>query len=185
MKIIKRIFNNVVIFAGNNLVIENNACRGDGWAFDKIDVTLLKVETVDSIPDGFVGGGWTYLDGVWAANEIGEQAFLPEKRAEKISEFTEIATREIYADMEYQGHTFSTGQDSRALLAQILALGSVSEDMYWRDISNIPHAMTYADLQGFGQAMFLRGLAIDRNLMTKTAAINAAANAEAIESITW
>lgn len=185
MKIIKRISNNVAIFAGNNLAIENNACRGDGWTFDKIDVTLLKVETVDSIPDGFVGGGWTYLDGVWTANEIGEQALLPEKRAEKIAELQAARVTLEYSDIDYAGQMWSADKDARALLAQVLAPGSVNENAYWRDAAGTKHTVTYTDLQALGRAISDRGYVADANLETKVAAVIAAETVAEIESITW
>lgn len=185
MKIIKCQSNNVVIFAGNNLVIENNACRGDGWTFDKIDVTLLAVETVDSIPAGFVGGGWTYLDGIWTANEIGEQALLPAKRAEKIAELQAIGLALVYSDITHAGQTWKTDPESRSLLSEILSMGSVPEDMYWRDTADVEHPMTYADLQALARAIFDRGFAADKNLKTKKAAIAAATTAAQIDLITW
>lgn len=185
MQIIKYLATNVVIFAGNALAISGGACIGTGWTFNKLDVTLLTVETVDSIPDGFVGGGWTYVDGTWTVNAIGEQALLPVKRNEKIEQFSALAAAENYADIDYLTWTWRADAQSRALLAQVLAVGSVPVDMYWRDSSDVSHAMTYSDLQGLGLAILTRGLAIDQNLTSKTAAINAATSVAEVEAITW
>lgn len=185
MQIIKRISNNIVIFAGNNLAIENNVCRGDGWTFDKIDVTLLTVESVDSIPAGFVGGGWIYLDGVWTVNEIGEQALLPAKRSAKIAELEAARLTLEYSNIDHAGQTWSADKDARTLLAQVLAPGSINDDAYWRDAAGVKHAVTYTDLQALGRAISDRGYAADANLETKLAAVIAAETVAEIESITW
>ncbi|WP_198009352.1 DUF4376 domain-containing protein [Nitrosomonas sp. Is79A3] len=174
-----------MIFAGNDLVLDGDGCRGAGWQFRNIDPNDLTLETVDSIPGQFVGGGWSYIDGVWTGNAIADQVILPAKRAEKIAQFTALATAANFAAIEYLGHTWRADSASQGLLAQVLAIGSVPENMYWRDSSDTPHAMTYADLQGLGAAILARGLAADNNLMTKTAAVNEATTAEGIDAIAW
>ncbi|MBL8500322.1 MAG: DUF4376 domain-containing protein [Nitrosomonas sp.] len=185
MKIIKLKSNNIVIFAGTNLAIENNICRGDGWTFDKIDVTLLEIETVENIPAGFVGGGWTYSDGIWAVNEIGEQSLLPAKRLAKIAELEATRLALEYSDIDHAGQTWRADKDSRTLLAQVLAPGSVPAGAYWRDASGTKHTMTYSELQALGLAISTRGYDADEKLETKKAAVAAAATAEEIDLITW
>lgn len=185
MKIIKRQSDNVVIFAGDDLVLDQDGCSGTGWQSRNIDPNELTLETVESIPDQFVGGGWSHNDGVWTSNAIADQIILPAKRAEKIAQFTAQATAENLANIEYLGHTWRADAASQGLLAQVLAIGSVPEGMYWRDASGAPQPMTYADLQGLGAAILARGLAADNNLMTKTAAVNAATTAEDIDAIVW
>ena len=185
IKIIKKISDNVVIFAGDDLVLDQEGCRGSGWEFRNIDPNDLTLEVVESIPEQFVGGGWSYTNGVWTSNQIADQVILPARRAEKIAQFTALATAEVYADISYLGRTYNTDPSRRALLAQVLALDEVPENMYWRDTSGVPQPMTYADLQGLGQAILVRGLAIDTNLMTKTALVNAATTAAEIDAIVW
>ncbi len=185
MKIIKRQSNNVVIFAGDDLALDQSGCRGAGWAFRAIDPNELTLETVESIPEQFVGGGWAYAAGVWTSNQIADQVILPAKRAEKIEQFTAQATAANLANIDYLGHTWRADSASQGLLAQVLAIGSVPEAMYWRDYSGTPRAMTYADLQGLGAAILARGLSADNNLMTKTAAVSAATTAAEIDAINW
>jgi hypothetical protein len=185
MKIIKRQSDNVVIFAGDDLSLDQNGCRGAGWQLRNIDPNELAIEDVDSTPAQFVGGGWSYEDGVWTSNSIADQVILPAKRAEKIAQFTVQATAQNVADIDYLDHTWRADSASQGLLAQVLAIGSVPEGMYWRDSSGTPRAMTYANLQGLGVAILARGLAADNNLMIKTAAVNAAATAEDIEAVVW
>lgn len=185
MQIIKRQSDNVVIFAGNDLALDESGCRGAGWQFRNINPSELTLETVDSIPVQFVGGGWSYADGVWTSNAIADQVILPAKRAEKIAQFTAQAAATNSADIDYLDYTWRADLASQALLAQVLAIGSVPEGMYWRDSSGTPRAMTYANLQGLGAAILARGLAADNNLMTKTVAVNTAANEEGIDAVVW
>lgn len=185
MKIIKRQSNNVVIFAGDDLALDQGGCRGAGWAFRAIDPNELTLETVESIPEQFVGGGWSYSDGVWTSNAIADQVILPAKRAEKMAQFTAQATAANFANIDYLGHTWRADSASQGLLAQVLAIGSVPEGMYWRDSSGVPQPVNYADLQGLGAAILARGLGADENLMTKTAAVNAATTAAEIDAIDW
>lgn len=74
MNIVKRKSDNVVIFKGDDLVLDKNGCRGKGWEFNKIPASDLILEKVDEIPIGFVPGLCTYSNGVWGktieANEI-------------------------------------------------------------------------------------------------------------------
>ena len=185
MRIIKLKSNDIVIFAGTNLAIESNICRGDGWTFDKIDITLLEIETVENIPAGFFGGGWTYADGVWTINAIGEQTLLPAKRAQKIAELEAVRLALEYSDIVHAGQTWKADSTSRALLAQVLAPGSLPAGAYWRDASGVKHTTTYADLQALGLAISTRGYSADATLEIKKAAVAAAATAEEIDSITW
>lgn len=185
MKIIKRIADNVVLFFGDDLALNQNGASGDGWIFRGIDPNELALEEIAGIPDGFVGGGWTYANGVWTINAIGEQTLLPAKRAEKIAELQAVGVALVYSDITHAGQVWKTDLDSRALLAQTLSCGSVPVDMYWRDASGIPHAMTYADLQALARAILDRGFAADKNMETKKAAVAAATTAAQIDSITW
>lgn len=79
MNIIKRKSDNVVIFKGEDLVLDKNGCRGKGWEFNKIPASELVLEKVGELPAGFVPGLCTYSEGVWG----------------KTVEATEIATRDL------------------------------------------------------------------------------------------
>lgn len=185
MKIIKRKSDNVVIFAGDDLVLDENGCRGDGWQLRNMDSSSLSLEDVESIPEQFVGSGWAYADGIWTSNQIADQVILPAARAEKIEQFTEQATAVNFSNIDYIGYTWRSDPASQTLLAQVLAIGSVPNGMYWRDSLGVPRAMTYVNLQGLGAAILSRGLVADNNLMTKTAALNAATTAADIGLIEW
>lgn len=185
MRIIKRQSDNTVVFAGEDLVLDEDGCRGDGWQFRNVDPNGLLLENADSLPERFVAGGWAYADGIWTSNQIADQVILPAVRAEKMAQFTAQATAANFANIDYMGYAFRADQASQALLAQVLSIGSVPDGMYWRDSSGVPRAMTYANLQGLGAAILARGLAADNSLMIKTAALNAATTAAEIDAITW
>lgn len=186
MKLVKTYPGNVVLFTGNDLVLDEAGLRGAGWTFrSNFDPNDLVLDEADEIPEGFVGGGWTYANGVWTINTVGEQALLPAKRAEKIAELQAIGLALVYSNITHAGQTWPTDAESRSLLSEILSMGSVPEDMYWRDTSGTPHTMTYAELQALARAIFDRGFAADKNMETKKAAIAAATTAAQIDAITW
>lgn len=186
MKIVKRSADNVVLFVGNDLVLDEQGLRGAGWTFrSNIDPNELVLDEAAEIPEGFVGGGWAYAGGVWTINTVGEQALLPAKRTEKIAELEAARLALEYSDIVHAGQTWKADKDSRALLAQVLAPGSVPAGAYWRDASGTKHTMTYSELQALGLAMSTRGYSADETLETKKAAVAAATTAAQIDSITW
>lgn len=185
IKIIKRFTDNVVLFVGNDLVLDDVGCSGAGWSFRNIDPNELVLEEAAEIPEGFTGGGWAYADGVWTINSVGEQALLPGKRAEKIAELQAARLALEYSNIDHAGQTWSADRDSRALLAQVLSPGSVNESAYWRDAAGTKHPVTYSDLQALGRAISDRGYVADANLETKVAAVVAATSVAEIDSITW
>lgn len=185
MKIVKRISDGLVLFAGNDLSIDSDSVNGAGWTFEKIDVTLLTLEDVDALPEFFVTGGWTYQNGEWTTTATGDDYMLPQKRAKKIAELEAARLAIEYSDIVHDEKTWKADKTARELLAQVLAPGSVRENAYWRDAGNVKRTMTYADLQSLGRAISDRGYDADENLETKKAAVNAALTAEEIDAVTW
>ena len=80
MKVIKRKSNNVVIFNDTKLSMDAQGCYGDGWVCLNIDTSTLTLEPVDTLPNGFIAGGWSHLGSVWTSNTIGD-AYLAELAA--------------------------------------------------------------------------------------------------------
>ena len=185
IKVIKRWTDNVVLFVGNDLVLNEIGCSGVGWSFRNIDPNELVLDEAAEIPEGFVGGGWAYANGVWTINSIGEQALLPAKRAAKIAELESARLAFDYSVIAHAGQTWKADSDARALLAQVLAVGSVPHNAYWRDAAGAKHAMTYAGLQALAQAIAARAYAADEMLEGKKAAVAQAATASEIDSIIW
>lgn len=185
MQIIKRQSDDIVIFTGDQLIISDGICYGPGWRYSTPPGESLVLETVAALPDGFIPGGWSYSGGTWTSTTIAEQAILAQARAVKIIELEAARIALEYSDIDHAGQTWSADKDARALLAQVLAPGSVSPDAYWRDSSGSKHPMTYADLQALGRAISDRGYAADTNLKTKKAAVAEATTAAEINAIVW
>ena len=72
MNIIKRKSDNVVIFRGSDLILDENGCSGKGWKFNKIPSADLVLESVSDIPEDFIMGMWTYASGMWALTAAGD-----------------------------------------------------------------------------------------------------------------
>lgn len=186
IKIVKRVSDNVVLFAGQAFAISGDGVvTGNGWVCRNLTGVDLIIEEVASLPDLYVAGGWTYTGGTWEPNSTGDAYILPAKRAAKIAELEAARLAVEYSDITHAGQTWKADKTSRDLLAQVLAPGSVRANAYWRDAAGAAHEMTYADLQALGRAISDRGYTADENLETKKAVAVAAATAEEIDAITW
>ena len=185
MKIIKALSDGTVLFAGTNLFLDQNGCGGIGWRSRVVDTSIATIEPVNSLPAGFIPGGWIYVDGVWTSNSLGADLITDDNRTKKLAGLQSAATAAVYADITHAGQTWRADKESRDLLADVLSAGSVPAEMYWRDAAGTPHAMTYADLQALARAILDRGLLIDANLITKSAAANAATTAAEIDAVAW
>lgn len=185
-KIVKRVSDNVVLFAGDNLSISGDGVvSGGDWSYKRPAGVDLVLELVEGLPDLYIAGGFTYTGGTWEPNSTGDAYILPDKRAAKIAELEAARLEVEYSDITHAGQTWKADKDSRALLAQVLAPGSVKAGAYWRDAAGTKHTVTYADLQALGRAISDRGYTADENLETKKAAVVAAATEAEIDQITW
>lgn len=72
MKIIKRKSDNVVLFQGEDLVLNEDGCGGDGWKFRRTPLDDLVLETVEDIPDNVDMGLWTHVSDVWIRTATGD-----------------------------------------------------------------------------------------------------------------
>lgn len=111
--------------------------------------------------------------------------FLETLRASKRTELAAAFAAATTADIEFNTFDWKTDQASVALLAQVISVGSVPAEMYWRDASGTPRPMTFADLQALGYAILARNLAADNNHQTKLALIANATTVSDINLITW
>jgi hypothetical protein len=69
MQIIKD-SNNVVIYAGDGLILTTTGMTGPGFSAPTIKSTTHTLETVDSAPSDWAGGWYSY-DGEWALTDYG------------------------------------------------------------------------------------------------------------------
>jgi len=185
LKIIKRTDqSNLVVFAGVNLTLVGQVVTGNGWTYTApVNWVMVLEEAI--LPEGYVSGGWTYTNGVWAINATGSAAFLPGLRKAKIESLTAASLEAEYEDISYDSLMWASDDSARYLLTQALAVGSVPVGMYWRDVEGVPHDVTYSYLQGLALKMAERALAIDEQLTSKMALVEAATTAAAIRAIVW
>jgi len=185
MKIIKRTDrSNLVVFAGENLTLVGQVVTGNGWTYTApLNAVMVLEEAV--LPEGYVSGGWTYTDGVWSINDTGKAASFPGLRKLQIEQLTAASLEAEYEDISYDSRVWAADDSARYLLTQALAVGSVPVGMYWRDVTGTPHDVTYSYLQGLALEMAERALAIDEQLTSKMALVEAATTAAAIRAIVW
>ncbi|SFK91897.1 hypothetical protein SAMN05216302_10217 [Nitrosomonas aestuarii] len=112
-------------------------------------------------------------------------AVLPVTKAAKIESLITCYEAEIYAYIVHTEKTWAADKKTQEILAQVLAVGSVPLDMYWRDITGTSNPMTYADLQSLASAILARGLVADTKLAEKITAVNAATTLTQVDSVTW
>lgn len=60
MRIIKRKSDNVVLFAGDDLMLSDKKCEGKGWLYTNFEPGSLVIEDVDSVPDNLMPGKTVY-----------------------------------------------------------------------------------------------------------------------------
>ena len=92
---------------------------------------------------------------------------LANRKAEKLAELQDNFNANVYADIVHNSITFVADQKVQAYLAQALSVGSVPAGMYWRDVSDTQHSMTFAELQALGLAILTHTLAVESNMDTK------------------
>ncbi|MFH1157595.1 MAG: hypothetical protein V1721_01730 [Pseudomonadota bacterium] len=72
MKIIKRIEDDVVLYAGDDLVLDKAGAQGKGWRSSIVTKDTAILLDVDSLPPNFIGGGWAYIGSTWISNAEGD-----------------------------------------------------------------------------------------------------------------
>lgn len=83
MKIIKRISDNLVVYAEENLELTENGCYGNGWFCKNHTTENSVLEDVDSLPEDFIGGGWTYNNEIWSQTDFAS-VYISEKNSVRV-----------------------------------------------------------------------------------------------------
>lgn len=185
MKIVKRASDNVVLFAGEDLALDQYGVSGNGWRYTSITTANAILETVNSLPDNFAPGEWTYAGGVWTPSASIDAIILANAKADKLVELQTSFDADVYADIVYNSITFVADEAAQLYLAKALSVGSVPAGMFWRDVNGTQQSMTFADLQGLGLEIMTRTLAAESNMDTKKAAVNAATSVSEVDAISW
>lgn len=68
MKILIRNVDNVVVHAGNDLVLTDTCLTGTEWRSDRFSTANAKLVEAD-LPPNWRGGEWSYTNGVWAVHD--------------------------------------------------------------------------------------------------------------------
>lgn len=122
----------------------------------------------------------------WLKVNAAEPAFsLEELKGFKISELYSSYAKANREDIEFKSKLFAAKESDRALLAQVLSVGFVPDDFYWRSKDNTNVPMTYEDIQQLGGLLLSRGQANFDKLQTLKAKVKAAKSKSALTKIKW
>ena len=133
--------------------------------------------------------GTLYNYNLWdAVNSVVIEDFakvLTDLKAAKLQEIEFAYYTASTADIAYNANVFYADESDRALLSQVLSVGSVPTPFYWGDVNSVNVLMTYADLQGLAGTILGRGQAAFAQLQTHRAAIVDAVSVADINAILW
>ncbi len=96
-------------------------------------------------------------------------------------------TSAMESPIAYMGTTFQADPISLATLNDAIAAsgGTVPSGFAWFDINNTPVPMTFAQMQGLANAIFLRAQPLFVRKKTLQAQISSATSVPAIQAIVW
>lgn len=125
MKILIRNADSVVIYAEDGLTLTGRGATGAGWFdpnFTDRNATLVRAR----LPDDWVGGAWTYIDGQWA---VQDQARVDRVGQEATKARAQAARAERHATLDRLTVTTTAGRTHAAdpagqarMVAAIVAL---------------------------------------------------------------
>jgi uncharacterized GH25 family protein len=93
MKIVKKKQTNIVIFADNSLVLNENGLQCNKFTAKWCKPNFHILEEVQSLPFDYRGNHYTYEDGTWAKTPYGiAQDAISQEEAEKIAAAEQIET---------------------------------------------------------------------------------------------
>ena len=102
-KIIRRNSDNVVLYAGDTLVLNGQATNGD-WADKNCNSTTHTMLDV-TLPPGFKGGQWTYIGTAWALTADGQAQINADIANIKVAKNLEINQWRATANQTFFTHT--------------------------------------------------------------------------------
>lgn len=112
-------------------------------------------------------------------------AYIDEAREIKKMELRAAYQAAVTSPIVHNAITWATGEEDQSLLATVLAVGSVPQGMYWRDLAGTAHPMTFADLQALAGTILARALIADSSLQSKLQAVESASTLADVNQITW
>lgn len=133
------------------------------------------------MPSNDASIGDLFVDGLFVPSELS----IEDARSRKIEELKQDYYFVTTQPIEFNGFTWAASKEDQDLLVSVLAVGSVPQGMYWRDLTKTARPMTYSDLQALANAILARSLIKDTNLMNKLQAVDQAETIEAVLAIEW
>ncbi len=103
----------------------------------------------------------------------------------KLSEIVQAYTNANQEDIAYMNTAFDTKDSTQDIIAKNLAIGSVPDGFYFRDVDNNDVQMTYADLQGFGAAIQVRNLSNFSKYQELKTSVGSATAQDELDTIVW
>lgn len=122
MKILKLLSNNAVIFTGDDLVLTATGTTGAGYTAPMFTTANAVINNAPDLPAGYIGGCWTYINGVWAVLPEA-QAQVSEAEVKKLALAKAAAIIKIDADADkiYGDVVGSKGEEYRSAEADAKA----------------------------------------------------------------
>jgi hypothetical protein len=150
---------------------------------------VVNVLEVDAVSAGLIQSdtaniGDSYAGGIFTSPALPLPTLI-QSQTDKLIALDSNYNDAIQMDVAYMSTTFQADNDSRIILTQSLAPGSVPAGFYWLDINNVRVTMTYAQLQGLGLAMLVQGQTAFDKLRTLKNQVQAATTTAAVQAIVW
>lgn len=117
MKILIRNEDNVVLFAGDDLVLTDSGLTATDYVVPFCNLTDYTLTEVNALPACFSGGAFTYVDGFTAVDSVAQAAIvanaLAVERAAKWEEVKALRTIKLNGGFEHGDHWYHSDTVSK------------------------------------------------------------------------
>jgi len=110
---------------------------------------------------------------------------LDQAKAAQIAILEAAYAAAIQLPVTYMATTFQCDDYSRKVLAECVAAGAVLTGFYWLDSVNAKTEMTFIQLQGLANAMFVQNQPKFDNLFIKKTAVKTATTVAEVQAVVW
>lgn len=152
----------------------NNQLHGIGEASD-----------IDGDQSFLVQDSWTLLTDAQLQDIVNPPLTLVQAQDIQTAALYASYNEGITQDIDYMSTVFQADSNSLMLMTQVLSIGSVPSDFYWRDKVNHNVYMTFTELQGLAREIQTRGLRYFSELHTLKDSVNSAKDIESVQAIVW
>jgi len=141
---------------------------------------VLNLETGETLPDT----AQAYIDWLISGGTPAGQS-LAETQAVRIRYIEDCYAAVVVSNIDYMGATFQADTPTHDNIKSVLSCGVVPAGFGWFDINNVLIIMSYAQLQGFSQALVFRGFAAFAKKQVLKARVRAATNGAEVNAVVW